>query len=93
MDELRFRLCWKVEKQRLEKKQAAILAAAAASKTKKGKKKKVKEAVAEIEEEETKLAPVLDNSLGWGSFVFLSSNARYQTVNFVEERILVLIFN
>lgn len=35
------------------------------------------------------LAPVLDNSLGWGSFMLVSSNTRYQIVNTLEERLLV----
>lgn len=35
------------------------------------------------------LAPVLDNSLAWGSFMALSSNTRYQIVNGIEERIVV----
>ncbi|GMH39518.1 hypothetical protein BSKO_07416 [Bryopsis sp. KO-2023] len=39
-------------------------------------------------EEPPVLAPVLDNSIGWASFMGLSSNLRYQTVNFVEESVL-----
>lgn len=34
------------------------------------------------------LASVLDNSLGWGSFMMVSSNTRYQIVNTIEERLL-----
>lgn len=34
------------------------------------------------------MAPVLDNSLGFGSFMAVSSTLRYQTVNCLEERIL-----
>lgn len=34
------------------------------------------------------LAPVLDNSLGFGAFMALSSNLRYQAVNSLEERVL-----
>ncbi|KAK9856473.1 hypothetical protein WJX84_010320 [Apatococcus fuscideae] len=33
------------------------------------------------------LAPVWDNSLGWGSFVAVSTNLRYQTVGAIEERV------
>lgn len=36
----------------------------------------------------THLAPVLDNSLGWGAFMGMSSNMRYQLVNGIEERVL-----
>lgn len=49
----------------------------------------------EIQEERSgvravkQLAPVLDNSVVWGSFVALSSNTRYQIVAGIEERILV----
>lgn len=39
-------------------------------------------------EDDVELAPVLDNSIGWGSFMLLSSNLRYQTVNCIEERVL-----
>jgi len=39
-------------------------------------------------EEATHLAPVLDNSLGWGAFMAVSSNMRYQLVNGIEERVL-----
>jgi Protein RETICULATA-related len=35
------------------------------------------------------LAPVLENSIGWGSFVGVSSNSRYQIVGAIEERLLV----
>lgn len=35
------------------------------------------------------LASVLDNSLGWGSFMAVSSNTRYQIVNTIEERLMV----
>ncbi len=38
---------------------------------------------------EKQLAPVLDNSLGWGSFMMVSSNTRYQVVATLEERLLV----
>ena len=31
-----------------------------------------------------------DNSLGWGSFMAVSSNTRYQIVNTIEERLMVL---
>ena len=34
------------------------------------------------------LAPVLDNSLGFGAFMALSSNLRYQVVIGLEERLL-----
>jgi Protein RETICULATA-related len=30
-----------------------------------------------------------DNSLGWGSFMAVSSNTRYQIVNTIEERLMV----
>lgn len=42
---------------------------------------------------EKQLAPVLDNSIGWGSFVAVSSNCRYQLVNGIEERGLVRSLN
>ena len=35
------------------------------------------------------LAPVLENSTGWGGFVAVSTNLRYQLVNGIEERGLV----
>lgn len=35
------------------------------------------------------LAPVLDNSFAWGSFMAISSNPRYQVVNGLEVRVLV----
>ena len=35
------------------------------------------------------LAPVLDNSLGWGAFMATSANVRYQLINAFEERFLV----
>ena len=35
------------------------------------------------------LAPVLDNSLGWGAFMATSANVRYQAINAFEERFLV----
>ena len=38
---------------------------------------------------EKQLAPVLDNSVVWGSFVAISSNTRYQLIAGIEERILV----
>ena len=38
---------------------------------------------------EKALASVMDNSLGWGSFMLVSSNTRYQIVNTIEERLLV----
>ncbi|KAK9824347.1 hypothetical protein WJX72_009595 [[Myrmecia] bisecta] len=38
--------------------------------------------------DDKQLAPVLDNSLGWGGFMALSSNSRYQLVNGFEERVL-----
>lgn len=40
-------------------------------------------------DDKVELAPVLDNSLGWGSFMALSSNIRYQTLNCIEENVLV----
>lgn len=43
---------------------------------------------AEGEEADKELAPVLDNSLAWGSFVASSTNLRYQLVNGFEERAL-----
>ena len=39
--------------------------------------------------EEKQLAPVWDNSVGWGSFVAVSTNIRYQAVGAFEERVLV----
>lgn len=39
--------------------------------------------------EEKQLAPVWDNSVGWGSFVAISTNIRYQAVGAFEERVLV----
>lgn len=38
---------------------------------------------------EKQLAPVLNNSIGWGSFVAVSSNSRYQIIAGIEERVLV----
>ncbi|KAK9835413.1 hypothetical protein WJX81_007941 [Elliptochloris bilobata] len=38
--------------------------------------------------EDAALAPVLDNSLGWGAFMATSANVRYQLVNAFEERFL-----
>lgn len=38
---------------------------------------------------EKQLAPVLDNSVAWGSFVAVSSNSRYQIIAGIEERVLV----
>ena len=35
---------------------------------------------------DVELAPVLPNSLGWGSFMALSANSRYQLSNGIEER-------
>lgn len=46
------------------------------------------ESSVENAEEMPHLAPVLDNSIGWGSFMALSSNLRYQFVNGFEERLL-----
>lgn len=43
-------------------------------------------------EEAVELAPVLENSLAWASFMAVSSNLRYQTVNCIEERLLVSPF-
>ncbi|PXF48460.1 Protein RETICULATA-RELATED 4, chloroplastic [Gracilariopsis chorda] len=34
------------------------------------------------------LAPVIPNSLAWGSFLMVSSNSRYQAVNCIEQRVL-----
>lgn len=34
------------------------------------------------------LAPVVPNSLAWGSFLMVSSNSRYQAVNCIEQRVL-----
>lgn len=39
-------------------------------------------------EDVPELAPVLDNSIGWATFMGVSSNLRYQTVNFLEESVL-----
>lgn len=41
------------------------------------------------EEKPDELSPVLPTSLGWGSFMALSANTRYQLINGVEDRILV----
>ncbi len=35
------------------------------------------------------LAPVLQNSVGWGVFMATSANVRYQLINAFEERFLV----
>lgn len=35
------------------------------------------------------LAPVLTNSLGWGAFMAVSANMRYQLINGFEDRVLV----
>lgn len=40
------------------------------------------------EEKPDELSPVLPTSLGWGSFMALSANTRYQLINGVEDRIL-----
>lgn len=37
---------------------------------------------------DVELAPVLPTSLAWGSFLMTSSNARYQLVNAIEQRVL-----
>lgn len=39
-------------------------------------------------EGETELAPVMSTSLAWGGFMMMSSNARYQVVNGIEQRVL-----
>lgn len=38
------------------------------------------------------LAPVLPTSLAWGGFMMASSNARYQAVNGIEQRLLEPLF-
>lgn len=43
------------------------------------------------QQKDTELAPVLPNSLGWGSFMALSANSRYQIINGIEERVLVRV--
>lgn len=42
-------------------------------------------------ESEVVLAPVLDNSLSWGGFMAISSTARYQLVNGIENRIVDVV--
>ncbi len=41
------------------------------------------------EDDVAELAPVWDNSVGWGSFVAVSTNLRYQAVGAFEERVIV----
>mmetsp|Transcript_7652 Transcript_7652/g.23174 ORF Transcript_7652/g.23174 Transcript_7652/m.23174 type:complete len:208 (+) Transcript_7652:736-1359(+) len=41
---------------------------------------------------DVKLAPVLQNSLGWGFFMMTSSSPRYQSVNAIEQRIVDTMF-
>ncbi|KAI0565464.1 hypothetical protein FGB62_17g350 [Gracilaria domingensis] len=38
------------------------------------------------------LAPVIPNSLAWGSFLMVNSNSRYQLVNGIEQRVLDKVF-
>ncbi|KAK9841509.1 hypothetical protein WJX74_006985 [Apatococcus lobatus] len=40
------------------------------------------------DDDRKELAPVWDNSVGWGSFVAVSTNIRYQAVGAFEERVL-----
>lgn len=40
------------------------------------------------DEDNVELAPVVPTSLVWGGFMLTSSNARYQTVNTLEQRLL-----
>ena len=40
----------------------------------------------------TPVGVLQDNSLGWGSFMAVSSNTRYQLVNTIEERLMVRSF-
>ncbi|CAN8065871.1 unnamed protein product [Agarophyton chilense] len=39
-----------------------------------------------------KLAPVVPNSIAWGSFLMVNSNTRYQAVNCIEQRVLDQVF-